>query len=202
MSGLNIRSPGPIIQIGEAIARRLEVAFPPARFSHEFMPAKLDAAQWMKLLRRTPFVGLGFVDIEPLHESGSMFVGPVSRTVFLVSRNEGGPRQRFYGDKLAPGVLQMTQVAVAMLQGHTLLDGTTKLGTIGALRAVNAYAEDWKDDTIAAVQISLHVPITFGLADVVDGEATVAATLAGTTVQWSFDSGASTALIENTTGGA
>jgi hypothetical protein len=198
---LYIVSPGPIVQIGEALAERLKLAFPPEKFSHEFMPAKLDAAQWNKLLRRTPFVGLGFSDIEPKHESGSQFVGPVTWAVFLAVRNESSPKARFYGDKLAPGVLQMMQVAVGMLQGHTLMCGATKLGTVGAVRAVNAYAEEWKDDQVAMVQLSLHVPLTFGLNEVIGGEATEAGTL-NTTVQWSFDGGANIALTDTTTGGA
>lgn len=198
--GLTIVSPGPIIQIGEAIAERLRLAFPPERFSHEFMPAKLDAGQWVKLLRRTPFVGLGFSDIEPKQESSSQFDGPVTWAVFLATRNESGPRARFYGDKFAPGVLQMMQVAVGMLQGHTLKCGATKLGTVRAVRAANAYAEDWKDDQVAMVQLSLQVPLTFGLNEVVGGELTEAGAF-GATLQWSFDGGASVALTDTTTGG-
>ncbi len=199
---VSLRSPGPVIQIGEAISARLKRVFPETKFEHAFVPAKLDAAQWIKLLRRTPFVGLGFADIVPKPESGQQFIGHVTWAVFLATRNESGPRQRFYGDAVAPGVLQMMQAAVGMLQGHTLRDGDTKLGSVFVAHAANAYAEDWKDDTLAMVQLGLSVAITFGLVDVIDGEDTWAATLESTQVKWSFDGGASTALVENTTGGA
>ena len=197
----SIAMPGPIAAMGEAIAARLRFAFPPAKFSHDFVPARLDDPLWQRLLRRTPFVGLGFVQLEPHNSSSRAFVGAAHWAVFLVTRNEAGPRPRFFGDKLAPGVLQMMQVGVALLQGHTLFgeDGSA-IGTIAEVRAENSYAETWKDDTAAMVMLTFAVPISFGvteaLADVDVG------LLDGAGVAWSFDAGASVALSENPTGGA
>ena len=199
---LFIKSRGPIIEIGEAIAERLKFAFPPERFTHEFLPAKLDARQWDKLLRRTPFVGLGFADNEPKLDSSNHFTGAVTWAVFLGTRNESGPRARFYGDKQAPGVLQMMQVAVAALQGHTLKADGVKLGTVYAVRAANAFAEEWKDDAVAMVQLGLSVMTTFTAQDVLGGDDTIPGSIDSTSVHWSFDGGAVTALTEQTTGGA
>jgi len=193
----SIAMPGPIAGMGLAIERRLKFAFPETKFSHDFVPARLDAAAWDKLLRRTPFVGLGFAQMEPHGAAGRGFNGSAHWVVFLVTRNEAGAKSRFFGDKLAPGVLQMMQVGIAMLQGHTLCgeDGV-RIGTIADLRAENSYAEDWKSDAAAMIALAFSVPISFGvteaLADVDVG------LLDGASVTWSFDG---TALIENPTGG-
>ena len=181
----SIAMPGPIAGIGLAIAERLKHAFDVKKFTHDFVPARLDDATWQKLLRRTPFIGLGFVGLKPHHSSGRIFDGHAHWALFLVTRNEAGPQARFFGDKLAPGVLQMMQVAVAMLQGHTLRQEGEAIGTIGNLEAENAFAESWKDDAAAMIALTFAVPIAFGvteaLADVDVG------LLDGATVKWSFD---------------
>lgn len=194
----SIAMPGPIAGMGFAIAERLKCAFDEKKFSHDFVPARLDDAVWQKLLRRTPFVGLGFVGLEPHSSSGRNFVGHAHWAVFLVTRNEAGPKARFFGDNLAPGVLQLMQVGVAFLQGHTLHHEDERIGTIAEVKAENAYAEGFKDDAVAMVMLTFAVPISFGateaLADVDVG------LLDGASVSWSFDSGASIALSENPVG--
>ena len=193
-----IASPGPIAAMGDAIADRLKFAFPTTKFAHDFIPAKLDKATWGRLLRRLPFVGLGFVQLHPVG-GGRQFVGDAHWVVCLVTRNEAGPRQRFFGDRLAPGALQMMQVAVAMLQGHTLEGLNGPIGTIAGVTAENGYAEDWADDAVAMIALSLTVPIAFGVAEAL---ANVDVPLLGSSrVDWSFDSGASVALTENPQGG-
>lgn len=194
----SIAMPGPIAGMGLAIAERLKCAFDPKKFTHDFVPARLDDAMWQKLLHRTPFIGLGFVGLEPHSSSGRSFVGHAHWAAFLVTRNEAGPKARFFGDSLAPGVLQLMQVGVAILQGHTLCHEGARVGTIAEVKAENAYAEGFKDDAVAMVMLTFAVPISFGateaLADVDVG------LLDGASVSWSFDGGTSVALSENPVG--
>lgn len=188
----SIAMPGPIAGMGLAIERRLKFAFPETKFSHDFVPARLDAAAWDKLLRRTPFVGLGFAQLEPHSSSGRSFLGQAHWVVFLVTRNEAGAKARFFGDKLAPGVLQMMQVGVAMLQGHTLCDDGGAIGTIADVRAENSYAEDWKSDAAAMIALAFSVPVSFGVAEAL-ADVDVGL-LDGASVTWPF-------MTENPTGG-
>jgi len=201
MAELFIRSPGPIAAIGDALAERLKVIFPAEKFEHNFVPARADAAVWNKLLRRTPFVGIGFAMVEGNKGgSSSQFVGTTVWPIFLATRNEAGPRQRFFGDKLAPGSLQMTQAAIGVLHGRVLSAGGVKLGTVSIQSAANSFAEDWKDDTVALITLEATVPVTLPVTAVLGGEDTIPADIDGAKITWSFDGGATTPLTDQTTG--
>ena len=191
----DILTPGPVAAIGLAIIARLKLAFPESKFEHAVLPAKLDAALWSKLMRRTPWVGFGWTRLEPKHEGGSQFIGRAIWTLFLVTQNQRGTFERFFGDSLAPGLLQMTQVAVAYLQGHNV----PGIGSLTVSDVQNGYAEDWKDESLALTVLEIGCGLSFTLSDVVseiDG-----ADMTGA-ITWSFNGGANAAPTETETGTA
>ena len=187
---MELLSPGPVADIGAALIARLTLAFPPEKFTHEFIPAKLDGSMWTRLLRRTPFVGLGFAGLAEGHGGADLFNGTSEWVVFLVTKNERGPFERFFGDELAPGALQMMQTAIGALQGLTIIGH----GSVGVSSAANSYAEEWKDDALAMIQLSLTVRTAFSLRDVVKD--IPAAGFASTSITWSFNGGQTIALTE------
>lgn len=188
---LRIIMPGPVARVGDGIAERLKLVFPEAQFEHSFVPAKLDGALWNKLVRRPPFVGLGFLEMDPKPGSNTQFVGDVRWAVFLATKNAHSPRARFFGDKFAPGALQMMEVAIAVLQGWTLKG----FGPCAVIGAANSFIEDWKDDTLAMTTLHLSMRINFAPSDVLAG--IDPCTLSGGTVTWSFAGGTNPALIDN-----
>lgn len=154
---IEILSGGPLVRIGRALEERLKLAFPPAMFEHGFVPAKLSKGEWEQLTRRTPFVGLGWNEVEPDKDSGRLLTGDTRWTVFLVNRNAGSIGGRYFGDSLAQGLFHMVQAAMALLHGHTV-DG---LGTFMVTKAGNLYADQWETGqmAIAAVDVDMRLAL-------------------------------------------
>lgn len=167
MTALSILDPGPLQLMGDALTTRLKLVFPPARFQHDIVPAHLNAKEWRRLTHRTPFIGLGWNDIEANPEGGRPFDGHARWTVFLVTKNARGTHERYWGDALAPGLFAMVHAAIAVLNGYTIPD----IGTAEATRSANLYAEGWDDDAMAMASIDLSVGISFGLADILSAPA-------------------------------
>ncbi len=158
--------PGPLNIIGRALQARLEAAFPLRLFQHDFVPAKLDAKAWGKLTSRTPFIGLGWNDVEPTRDASRLFDGFSAWSVFLVSKNNYSVGARYFGDAQgqqdAPGLFAMTQVAIAVLHGMKV----PNVGSVSVVRASNAYGEGW-DEAMATCVIDLSVSTTIPPIDAV-----------------------------------
>lgn len=147
----DLTAAGPLFALHAAIAGRLRLAFPVREFTHATMSARMTPAGWAELLRRTPFVGLGWVGIRPSAANGKRFHASAQWTVALVNRNAAGPELRLLGDRHGPGQLGMIQVACMALQGLTIEDvGTVQVGEIG-----NILAEQWPDETGAVTAMAL-----------------------------------------------
>lgn len=156
---------GPLPRTAMALSERLKLAFPEKLFQHQFVPAKLTAADWKQLTRITPFVGLGWNDIEPNPDAGRLFSGESRWTVFLVTKNAQGIGPRYFGDARAPGLFSMVQAAVALLNGFTIED----VGTAFVTKAGNLYAEGWDTDESAIGGVDVSVGFTLPIGDGVDG---------------------------------
>jgi hypothetical protein len=183
-----IAASGPLPGIARALTRRLQLVFPPERFAHATMPARLTPKDWTALTRRTPFVGLGWVAVEGDRDNGRLFRGEVSWSVYLVTKNAGGIAPRYHGDALAPGLFQMVQAAVGILHGAGLTDADSDLvwGTAMVRRAGNLFAENWEDDA-AIAGIDVDVQIALPVAESVDlATADILATLG---IDWQFADG-------------
>lgn len=152
--GWALTSGGPLFDLYAAIDARLRAAFPPAKFTHGTIPAKLTAAAWQRLTQRTPFVGLGWTGIRPDRREGRLFEGVAEWSVFLVA-DGATPRALLTGDALGPGILGMTQVACAALQGLTV----PTAGTVGIEQAAHLYGEEWAQDNRALVALTIGAPV-------------------------------------------
>jgi hypothetical protein len=186
---LTITDPGPLQLMGDALIARLKLVFPETKFQHETVPAKVDANQWRKLTQRTPFIGLGWNDAEAGHNGGRPFDGQARWTVFLVTKNIRGTRERYWGDALAPGLFRMVHGAIAMLNGFTI----PGVGTAEVTRAANMYAEGWDDNDMAMAAVDLTVGLTIDLANSVsppDG----LDPFHNLGISWDFDPSAATGL--------
>ena len=176
--------PTPLERIGEAIADRLKIVFPEAKFQHAWLPAKLTPKSWNALLRRTPFVGIGWGTLDPKRDAAFRdFSGHSTWSVFLVVRNEAGVRQRYYGDMQGPGLLPMVAAAVAILHGHTIRD----VGSMQVERAGNAYADGWDADDTALAAIDVSVGTSLPLHRTIEGVEVDALAQLGITWQFGAD---------------
>lgn len=160
---LTITQPGPLSIIGRGIRARLEQVFPPALFTHVWMPARVDSARWSMLTRRPPVIGLGFNGFTPAAESYASGVSEWS--LYLVTANEAGDEARLFGDRHAPGLFGLIEVAAAALHGLTIADG----GSVRAGEATHAFVETVTDAALAIATIDLSVPTTISLGDVIAG---------------------------------
>lgn len=175
--------PGALECIGDAIAERLRIVFPPQRFEHAVMPSRVDASTWGKLLRRTPFIGLGWADLDPVRGAGRLFHGTSAWTVYLVVKNPAGARERYWGDRQGPGLFVMVRAAVGILHGHTI-EG---VGTIQVIKSGNAFAEGWNDESYAMAAVDCAVGTTLPLAEQIKGVEEDA--LARLGISWTFEGG-------------
>jgi len=177
---LTIVSPGPLQQTGAALQARLRMVFPERRFVHAWMPPRVGKSDWNRLLRRMPFVGLGWSDADPIKATPRLFTGASGWTVFLVTQNVSGARGLYYGDAQGPGLFDMVHAAIAILHGHTIAG----VGTVNVRKAGNAFAENWDGDDTAMAAIDLDVGMTLALADAVSGvPETVLSTIG---IEWSW----------------
>ena len=156
-------TPGPLAEIGRALQARLQLVFPVLRFQYDVVPAKITADIWKQLLKRTPFVGLGW---NMIRKSGGddtrLFEGISSWSVFLVVKNPSSVSARYFGDAQGAGLFLLTQAAIGVLHGFTI----PGYGSVQVSQAGNVYAETWDDDA-AAVMLDLTVGTTLPLPEVV-----------------------------------
>lgn len=160
---MTITDPGPLQVMGDALAARLKLVFPETKFQHEMVPAKVDAKEWRQLTRRTPFVGLAWNEVDANPAGGRPFDGHARWTVFLVTKNSRGVRERYWGDALAPGLFSMVHASISILNGYTI----AAVGTAEVTRSTNLYAEGWDDNEMAMAAVDVTVGIAFDLADIV-----------------------------------
>jgi phage gp37-like protein len=144
---------GPLLAMEAALTERLQLAFPSRVFEHATVPARVTAAGWARLLRRTPFVGLGWGGFKIAPQSGRRIVAEAAWTVFLVNKNEAAPKLRLVGDSLGVGQLGMAQVAAIALHGLAIRD----VGTVIVGDAQNLFAEAWDDQAGAMTGLNLTV---------------------------------------------
>jgi hypothetical protein len=154
--------PGPTGAMARAIRSRLEIAFPPARFSHAYLPSKLTVATWNDLLQRMPFVGVGWVG-HTSKDTSRVWKGDASFAVALVTENKHGLNGRLFGDSFAPGLFDMVDAATAILNGTTLCEKTLYVGA-----AENVFSEGLGDEKAIAMLI-VHAGITTRIGDVLVG---------------------------------
>lgn len=155
----DLTAAGPLFQMQQAIAARLQLAFPPPRFHHDILPAAPTPSMWSDLARRTPLIALGFVGVRPaLPNEARGFQARAEWRVVPVIRNAAGARARLLGDLQGPGQLGLLQVAIAALHGMTI-DG---VGAVEVTDAANLYAEGYADEAAALSGVTLGV--TFALA--------------------------------------
>jgi hypothetical protein len=165
---MDVTAAGPLHFMGEAIAARLKLVFPPNQFTHEYVPARLTLTEWRRLTRRTPFVGLGWTGITPDHEAGRVFEGTAHWIVLLVTKNAGGVAARYQGDRVGAGLFQLIRAASIALQGFTPRQPELSweaASTVLIRDIQSVYSDEWADDEAAVGMISLDVPYQEQISD-------------------------------------
>lgn len=152
-------SAGPLLTTCTELQARLKAFFPPAKFDHQVVPAKLTSTAWAALTRRTPMVGLGWGGVRPERDNARRFVGAMLWTVFLVTKNAHSPLARLMGDGMGAGQLGVLQVALAALQGRTL-----STGSVAVTDVANVAAEGLADENTAITAINIEVRTGLAIA--------------------------------------
>ena len=186
---------GPLHYIVDALQEQLKLVFPERLFTHDLMPGRLDKAEWERLVRREPFVGLGFLGVPPRSDDGRVFEGTAQISVLLVTKNAGVVRARFFGDGLGPGLFEMLHVAIAALHGFTINpDGTLweAQGTARVKQAANVATPDWVAAHIAIAELMVEVPFQLTLPEALSGNGNPG-DLTTIAASWNFQADSSTA---------
>jgi hypothetical protein len=148
--------PGVLAETAAAIERRIQFAFPPAKFQLRFMPAKLSARVFAELYKgNAPLIGVGWNGLADMSD-GREFVGISTWTVMIAVKTSGASGQvRYLGDGVGPGLLNFVPAMIACLHGLKI----DRVGTIRVTKVSNAYADDWGDD-VAIAMLDLTVGVT------------------------------------------
>lgn len=153
---------GPLFAAHLAIQARLQGVFPASHFQHGLLPAALTKELWSKLVRRTPYVGLTWLDMKPA-ANARQFRAVMSWRVVLVNTHPN-PEQRMTGDRIGPGQFAMVQAAIAALHGYTPT-GLADIDGFGTLNVADVTAlttEEWGslDDAVAGIGITSEFALT------------------------------------------
>lgn len=150
---------GPLHRQYAQLRARLELVFPPDRFAHEMVPARLSPSIWTTLVRRKPFVGLGFTGVRAGDQSGRALQSDAIWDLFLVASNVR-PAARLLGDAQGPGGFGMLTVAILALQGLTIAgaDPAEASGTVGITGASNSFFEGDADEQTVLIRVGLSIP--------------------------------------------
>lgn len=178
---ITIVQPGPLSITGWGIRAALEMVFPPVQFVHAWMPARVDSAAWSRLTRRLPLIGLGFNSFSPAAQSRA--AGASDWTVYLVTANEAGDEARLFGDRHAPGLLALIEVASSLLHGMPLPGG----GSVRAGEATHVFVDSIADASLAIATLELSVTTTINLGDVIAGGDADPGLARAQDVTWNFE---------------
>ncbi len=186
---LSAISPSPLERTYAGLAELLRAAFPPAKFMHQVVPAKLTRTNWPDLTRVTPFVGLGWDGIRRTRD-GQLWIGVSRWSVWLTVSNSGSDQARLLGDGQGPGLATMTTLAVAVLNGRTI----PGVGSVSAAEG-NAAIVELEGENRATALVSLEVGLDLALDSVIEQPADLGEFLRmGLT--WNFKPGAPARLDE------
>jgi hypothetical protein len=198
MSGsIEIRDDGPVERLGRFARERLEIAFPPRLFMHAYMPSRVTPQVWTELLRRTPFVGLGWAKLGPKPGTpANQYRAECTWSAFLVVRNPNGQEARMFGDRQGPGMFKMIRAAIAVLHGAAL----NGVGTLQVTDAGHGFMEGYEKDDISMGAVDFLCDVNISLAGTLRGITAPALEEIGIT--WSFAGDAADALSDTNQTGA
>ena len=183
--------PGPLATIGRALRDRLTQVFPENKFTFGWMPARVDADVWSRLTRRTPFIGIGFNRFYRVQTTNSLNV-VTEWSLYLATKNESGQEALLFGDKLAPGLFSLLQVAASAIHGFTI----PGQGSVQVMESTHAFVEGIKDDSLGVGTVELTVGADATVAQVIE---IAAGDLSSQVIQWQFgDQTVFTDTITNT----
>lgn len=196
MPEIEIRDDGPLERIGRRARERLEIAFPPAKFQHAYMPSRVTPQIWGELLRRTPFIGLGWAQLGPKPGTpAGEFIGAAAWAVYLVVRNPAGQAARLFGDRQGPGVFKMTRAAIAMLHGAPV----PEVGTIQVLSAGHGFMDGYEKDDVSMAVVDFGCPANISVCNTLHLEVP---DLSEIDITWSFAGDPAGGLTDDITTGA
>lgn len=153
-------STSPIRVMEPAIVERLRLAFPEETFPIERVAPVMTIAEFQRLTRTTPVIGLAWVGMKPDAQSGRVLAAYMRWRLVLVVKASSSPEARFKGDKRDIGLDAMVDVATALLQGHSFPD-------IGASRATGAegvYADGLADAAMVLANVDFEIRYTWSPA--------------------------------------
>lgn len=140
-----------------AIEQRLRLGFAADRWDFAVVPDPLSLDEFKGLVRRTPFLALGWRQLNPDKDVGRRFSGAMGLRLTIVVKNPQS-RARFLGDRLGPGLFPSIAGALALLNGFTIRG----VGTLSATACAQAYAEGYADADCAIATIDLTMQIALG----------------------------------------
>lgn len=146
----------PIMAIDAAVETRLRGAFEQRRWAFERVPDPMTLQEFTRLLRATPWLGLGWTDLAASAQ-GRQVTGTLSFSLTICVRNPGAAA-RFHGDGQGPGLYVATMAAAALLHGMTI----PGIGTVQITRAGSAFAEGYAEQQIAISRLTFEVATSLG----------------------------------------
>lgn len=151
----------PIRRQEPPIVERLRLAFPKRLFVIERVPPTLSMAEFKRVVRQTPFIGLAWAGMKPDANSGRALKGDMQWRLILINKVSNGLEARFKGDAKDVGIDAMTDVAMALLHGYSF----RTIGQTTVTQASSLFADGFADDDIAVSQVDFNFSFVTSPAD-------------------------------------
>lgn len=151
----------PIRSMAPLIMARLRKVFPENKFQLDRVPSILTLNEFERLTRQSPFLGLAFAGMKPDGASGRRLLCKYQWRLVIILKATGNFNRRFCGDARDFGLDDLTDVATAILHGHTLPD----IGACAVTGLETVYAEGWSDQATVLAHINFEVMTALAAGD-------------------------------------
>lgn len=143
----------PIRVMEPAIVARLRRAFPAKTFPIERVPPVMTIAEFERITRTTPVIGLAWLGIRPDPQSGRQLSAAMRWRLVMVTKASSSPEARWKGDKHDIGLDAMVDVATALLQGHSFPD----IGPSAVTGAEGIFADGLADAAMVLANVDFEI---------------------------------------------
>jgi hypothetical protein len=151
----------PIARMEALIKERLRIAFPAKTFGIERVPQTMTLAEFTRLSRLSPIIGLAWTGMKPDGDAGRRLDGKMLWRLILIYKASNGLEARFKGDAKGLGLDAMMDVSMALLHGWTL----PEVGRSTVTLANSVIADGFTDDAVVIAQVDFEIRFAAPVAD-------------------------------------
>jgi len=151
----------PIRSMEPLLLKRLRLVFPVKTFQMERVAPVMDAAEFERLTRQTPYIGLAFNGFRNDAQAGRFVQGLWNWKLIIVCKAVGSFNRRVKGDKFDVGLDDIMDVASVILHGVSL----DEIGLVSVTSSDVVYSQGWGNQAIVLAHLDFNVRTNMASGD-------------------------------------